>query len=67
MRSCAVSTSHIRSGNESEQRYSRCAEMLQFGGNRMTIRRVHKRASIGSHMCLLLVIGLDGRLLTLAA
>ena len=28
MRSCAVTTSHIESGNESGQRYSRCADAL---------------------------------------
>jgi len=67
MRVCAVSTSHIESGNESGQRYNRCAEMLQFGGREMTIRRARKRTSIGSHMYLLLVIHFDESLLTLAA
>ena len=67
MRSCAVTTSHIESGNESGQRYSRCAEILQFGGREMTIRRARKRTSIGSHTHLLLVIHFDGNLLTLAA
>jgi len=67
MRSCAVSTSHIQSGNESEQRYSRCVEMLQFGDWEMTIRGACKQTSIGSYVCPLLVIGVDGRLLTLAA
>jgi len=67
MRSCAVSTSHIESRNESEQRYNVDDEILQFGGREMTIRRARKRTSIGSHMCLLLVIRFDESLLTLAA
>ena len=67
MRSCAVSTSHTGSGNESERRYSRCAEMLQFGGREMAMRRARERTSIASHMCLLLVIRFDESLLTLAA
>jgi len=67
MRSSAVSTSHIKSGNESGQRYSRCDEMLRFGGREMTIQRARKRMSIGSHTYLLLVIGFDKNLLTLAA
>jgi len=64
---CAVSTSHIESGNESGQRYSRCVDMLQFGGREMTIRRARKRTSIGSHMCPLLVIHFDESLLTLSS
>ena len=37
MRSCAVSTSHVGSGNESGRRYDLDDEILQFGGREMTI------------------------------